>query len=91
MSRHFEDDEPVDLDCGCCCEDGTYSVSKCTILNRETDKMEIVTLKYCFDSDDCFYKAVENKLNFRKFFSYMECYVQTAYEKECEYGDSRED
>lgn len=91
MSYHFNDDEPVELDCGCCCTDGSYSISSCKILNRETQELETVTLTYCYDEDECFFQAIDNKLNFRKFFSYTEGYVKSAYEKECELGDLRYD
>lgn len=92
MSIQFEDDEPVELDCGCVCDDGSYSISSCKIWNRETKELEEVTLTYCYDNEEeCFCKAVESKLNFKRFFSYMEGYVKTAYEKECELGDLRYD
>lgn len=93
MRISFEDDEPVELDCGCICSDGIYSVSSCDILNRDKTRvsgapvMDFVKLSYCYDSEECFYKAVESKLNFKKYFSYMEEYVKTAYEKELECGD----
>lgn len=87
MRIHFKDDEPVELDCGCVCTDGYYSISSCHILNRETKTLDEVTLTYCYDEEECFSKAFELKLNLRKFFSYREEQVKTAYEKECEYGD----
>lgn len=87
----FEDDEPVDLDCGHTAQAGdSYISMRCHIYNKELKMNEYKEVKCCED-DDCIGIAMESVLNYRRYFTSDWVQLRTAYEKELIAADLSED
>lgn len=83
MRFQFEDDEPINLDCGCVAEAGDSYVETDMAIQVSGKRIEHITVCTC-DDKDCIATALFEKINKYGYISMEVHRLKTASEKELE-------
>ena len=83
MTFHFEDDEPLELDCGCVAEAGDCYVETDMAIQVSGKRIEHISVCTCED-EFCIAKTLFEKINKYGYISMEVHRLKTASEKELE-------